>query len=58
MAATYTVTGSIELGREVQEFERDVEAESESHARDVAYAQLTAEHSISRANVEIDEVRQ
>lgn len=58
MTQTYTVTGSIELGREVQEFSRQVEAESPAHAEDVAYAQLTSEHSISRANVDIDEVEE
>ncbi|MFB6294605.1 MAG: 50S ribosomal protein L18Ae, partial [Candidatus Nanohaloarchaea archaeon] len=46
MADTYTVTGSIEIGRGVQEFTREVEAESEAHAEDVAYAQLTSEHGI------------
>lgn len=53
---TYTISGRIELGRETQEFSREVAAESESHARDLVYAQLTSEHSISRANVHIDEV--
>lgn len=56
MAQTYTVTGSIEIGRGVQEFSREVEAESESHAEDLVYAQLTSEHGISRANVDIDGV--
>ncbi|MDY6769383.1 MAG: 50S ribosomal protein L18Ae [Candidatus Nanohaloarchaea archaeon] len=57
MADTFTVTGTIDIGRETQQFSRDVEAESASHAEDVAYAQLTSEHGVSRANVRIDEVQ-
>ncbi|MCJ7479224.1 MAG: 50S ribosomal protein L18Ae [Candidatus Nanohaloarchaeota archaeon QJJ-7] len=56
MSDAYTMKGSIELGRGVQEFSREVEAESEEHARDLILSSLTSEHGISRANVSIDEV--
>ncbi|MDY6776828.1 MAG: 50S ribosomal protein L18Ae [Candidatus Nanohaloarchaea archaeon] len=52
----YTIEGEIELGREVQSFSREVEAESEDHARDLVLSSLTSEHSIPREKVSIREV--
>jgi ribosomal protein L20A (L18A) len=56
MSDTYTVTGKVKLGRGVQEFSRDVEAESENHARELVLSRLTSEHGTSRANVTIEGV--
>lgn len=54
----FTVTGKAELGKETQSFEREIEAESKDHARDLVYSQLGSEHSISRANIQIKSVEQ
>lgn len=56
MSDEFTVTGRIELGKGVQQFSREVAAESEEHALDLVYSQLTSEHSISRANIDVEEV--
>lgn len=42
------------MGNEVQKFEREVEAESESHAREKVLSQLGSEHSVSRGNIEVE----
>lgn len=48
--------GKIEQGREENPFERDVEAETESHAEDILYSTLGSEHGVSRSKIEIIEV--
>lgn len=55
---TYRVTGEFAAGKGRQSFERDVDAESANHAEDKVYAELTSEHGISRANVEINAVEE
>lgn len=52
----YTVQGEFRTGKGEQPFSRTVNAESETHAEDLVLAQLTSEHGISRANVEVDSV--
>ncbi len=52
----YTVTGTLRAGRGTQTFERDVDAASEDHARDLAYSQLCSEHSVDRAQITIEQV--
>lgn len=54
----YRVTGRFEAGKGRQSFEREVDAASANHAEDKVYAELTSEHGISRANVEIDAVEE
>jgi large subunit ribosomal protein LX len=54
----YTVTGTADMGRETQPFEKELEADSESHARELAFSELGSEHSISRANITIDSVEE
>ncbi|MCJ7428879.1 MAG: 50S ribosomal protein L18Ae [Candidatus Nanohaloarchaeota archaeon QJJ-5] len=53
---SFNASGTIDLGKETQPFEREVDAESEDHARELIYSQLGSEHGISRANIEIESV--
>lgn len=55
---SYTVSGMFRAGKGEQPFERSVEAESEKHAEDLVVSQLASEHSISRANIDIDDISQ
>jgi len=43
------------MGSEVQKFDRDVEAESEDHAREILLSELGSEHSVSRGSIEVEE---
>jgi ribosomal protein L20A (L18A) len=53
---SYTVHGEFRTGKGEQPFSRTVDAESASHAEDLVLSQLTSEHSISRANITVDDV--
>jgi ribosomal protein L20A (L18A) len=55
---TFVFTGEISLGRGKHTFEREVEAESEKHARDKLYSELGSEHSITRGKIEIEDVEE
>jgi len=52
----YTVTGTLKAGRDTQTFERDVDAASEDHARDLVYGQLCSEHGVDRAQITVEQV--
>lgn len=52
---TYSFSGEISLGKGVQPFEREVEAETMKHAEDKLYSQLCSEHSINRSKLDIEE---
>jgi len=52
--STYKFSGRIEQGRSNNPFEREVEAESLDHARDVLKAELGSEHSVTRGKIEIE----
>lgn len=54
--STFTFTGQISLGRSKHSYEREVEAESESHAEDKLYSELGSEHSVNRNKIEIESV--
>jgi len=54
----YTVTGKAEMGRGTQPFEKEVEAESDDHARERVYSEFGSKHSLSRANVHINSVEE
>ncbi|MDY6770408.1 MAG: 50S ribosomal protein L18Ae [Candidatus Nanohaloarchaea archaeon] len=54
----YTVTGEADMGRETQPFEKEIEAESEDHAREIIYSEFGSKHGASRANVTIDSVEE
>lgn len=51
----YEFSGKIQLGREEQPFEKEVEAESEKHAKDKVYSELGSKHSVPRSSIQIDE---
>ncbi|MFB6180811.1 MAG: 50S ribosomal protein L18Ae [Candidatus Nanohalobium sp.] len=55
---SYKLKGEVEQGLEKQPFEREIEAESEKHAKDKLYSQLTGEHSINRTKISLDEVEE
>ncbi|MDY6789094.1 MAG: 50S ribosomal protein L18Ae [Candidatus Nanohaloarchaea archaeon] len=54
MVAEFIVSGTAELGRESQPFEKEIEAESEKDAEDRVYSMFGSKHGISRANVRIE----
>jgi ribosomal protein L20A (L18A) len=49
----YTFSGKVKIGRETQEFDRTIEAESEKHAREKVYSQITSEHNIETSKIEL-----
>jgi len=55
---TYEFSGEVELGYDTQPFSREIDAESEKHARDKLYSQLGSEHSIGRDKINIDEEKE
>lgn len=54
----FTAKGTADLGKYEQPFEQDVEAESESHAREQIKSRFGSKHGISRANVRIESIEQ
>jgi len=54
---TFTVTGEADLGRETQQFETEIEADSESHARELVKSRFGSKHGISRANVRVTDIQ-
>jgi len=52
--ATYTFSGKIKMGQETQKFEREVEAESEKHAKEKVLSELGSEHNTSRGNITLE----
>ena len=52
----FTVRGSFQSRGGHQDFEKTVEAESESAALDHVYASFGSEHGLRRTQVEIEEV--
>jgi ribosomal protein L20A (L18A) len=52
---SYVFEGRINLGGNLQKFEREVEAESLGHARDKLFSQLCSEHSVKRSSIDIEE---
>ena len=51
----YNFSGEIQLGNEKQPFDREVEAESQKHAKDKLLAELGSEHSVSRSRITVEE---
>ncbi len=52
---TYNFSGKIEQGRSENPFEREVEAESLNHARDILKSELGSEHSVARSKITIED---
>jgi len=54
----YSAKGTIELGREVQPFEVNVEGASEKQARENLYSLLGSRHSVSRAKISLESLNE
>jgi len=52
--STYSFSGKIQMGKEVQKFEREVEAESKKHAKEKVLSELGSEHNTSRGNITLE----
>ncbi|QGA80551.1 50S ribosomal protein L18Ae [Candidatus Nanohalobium constans] len=52
---TFEFSGEIQLGNHAQPFDREIEAESEKHAKDKLYSELGSEHSKPRSSITIEE---
>jgi large subunit ribosomal protein LX len=53
----FTVSGTFESRDGRQSFERSIDAENESVAREHTLSQFGAEHALQRTQIEIDEVQ-
>lgn len=52
----FTVSGTFEARDGAQAFERSIDAENESVAREHVLSQFGAEHNLKRSNIDISEV--
>ena len=52
---TFEFSGEIQLGNHKQPFHREIDAESEKHAKDKLYSELGSEHSVSRSRINVEE---
>jgi len=52
---TFEFSGEIQLGNHKQPFQREIEAESQKHAKDKLYSELGSEHSASRSRITVEE---
>ncbi len=55
--AKFTITGKIKLQGKERVFEKEVEAESEKHAREKVYALFGSQSGLKRTNVKIESVK-
>lgn len=55
---TFLFEGQLETGRARRSFNREVEAESEKHAKDQLYSTLGSEHSVTRSKIDIETIKQ
>ena len=51
---TFEFSGEIQLGNHAQPFDREIEAESEKHAKDKLYSELGSEHSVPRSRITVE----
>ena len=51
---TYTFSGKIQMGKDEQKFEREVEASSEEHAKEKLLSELGSEHSVTRGSIQLE----
>lgn len=49
----FRVEGEFRLGSEKRPFSKEVEAESEGHAREIVYSLLGSQNGVKRASVKI-----
>lgn len=52
--ASYSFSGKIQMGKFQQKFEKEVEAESEKHAKEKLYSELGSEHNVTRGQIELE----
>ena len=52
----FTISGVISIGKDKRKFTKEVEAESESHARDVLYALFGSANRVKRNQIKIENV--
>jgi large subunit ribosomal protein LX len=54
----FTVSGRYETDRGTESFERDIEAENESVAREHTFAEFGSHHGLKRSRIDIETVEQ
>lgn len=52
----FSVSGEMKIGSERRPFRKEVEAESEAHAKELVYALFGAQNGVKRVNVKIGEI--
>ncbi len=52
----FSIKGEFRLGRENREFCKEVEAESENHAKEMIYSLLGAQNGVKRTTVKITHI--
>ncbi len=54
----FTIKGTAEVGRETLPFEKEIEAETEKHAKDVLYSMYGSKHGVNRSKVNIEKIEE
>lgn len=49
----FSMKGEFKLGSEIREFSKEVEAESENHAKELLYSLLGSQNGVKRSTVKI-----
>lgn len=52
----FRITGEIKAGAGTRKFTKEVEAKSENHAKELAYALFGSQNGLKRTNVKIAEI--
>ena len=52
----FKISGKMKIGSEKRAFTKEIEAESESHAKELVYSLFGAQNGIKRTNVKIAEI--
>lgn len=50
---TYSISGTVDMGRKNQKFEKQVESASEQYAEEMVKNQIGSEHSVKQTQIEI-----
>lgn len=56
--ATFTVHGTVDMGRGTQVFEHEIDAESKTHAQQQVYAKYGSEHGANKSQITITAVEE
>ncbi len=54
----FKIQGAAEVGRETLPFEKEIEAKTEKHAKDVVYSIYGSKHGVSRSKIEINSIEE